>query len=316
MSAIDRLGISADAMPAHPAERRSASQSQTQQTFGYKWGRRDTYESPQMLEFSRRWLLDRYCGGDPSVLDGWLAGGRKLILDAGCGSGYSALLFFGDRLRDNDYLGVDISDAVEVARQRFAEAGHPGDFLQADLLHLPVPDASVDMVFSEGVLHHTDDTGAAIRSLARKLALGGRFLFYVYARKGPIREFTDDLVRDHLAPLTDEEAWEALKPLTRLGIALGELGVEVEVPEEIGFLGIPAGRVDVQRLVYYGVLKAYFRPELSFDEMHHVNFDWFRPLNCHRHTEEEVRAFCADAGLRIERLHAEPSGFTVVSVRD
>ena len=39
-------------------------------------------------------------------------------------------------------------------------------------------------------------------------------------------------------------------------------------------------------------------------------------MNCHRHTEEEVRQFCADAGLSIERLHAEPSGFTVVAVRD
>jgi arsenite methyltransferase len=316
MSAIDRLGISPDAARAHVPDQRSASQSQTQQTFGYKWGRRDTYESPQMLEFSRRWLLDRYCGGDPAVLDGWLAGDRRLILDAGCGSGYSALLFFGDRLRDHDYLGIDISDAVEVARQRFAEAGYPGDFLQTDLLHLPVPDASVDLVFSEGVLHHTDDTGAAIAALARKLRPDGRFLFYVYSRKGPIREFTDDLVRQHLAPLSDEEAWEALKPLTRLGIALGSLGVEVDVPEEVGFLGIPAGRIDVQRLFYYSVIKAYYRPELSFDEMHHVNFDWFRPLNCHRHTEDEVRVFCADAGLRIERLHAEPSGFTVVAMRD
>lgn len=316
MSAIDRLGISPDAVLAHAPQLGSATQDQTGQTFGYKWGRRDTYESPQMQEFSRGWLLDRYCGGDPAVLSGWLAGGRKLILDAGCGSGYSALLFFGDHLREHDYLGADISDAVEVARQRFAEAGYPGDFLQADLSHLPVPDASVDMVFSEGVLHHTDDTGAAIASLARKLKPGGRFLFYVYARKGPIREFTDDLVREHLAPLSDEEAWEALKPLTRLGIALGNLGVEVDVPDEIGFLGIPAGRVDLQRLFYYGVIKAYFRPELSFDEMHHVNFDWFRPLNCRRHSEDEVRAFCADAGLRIERLHAEPSGFTVVAVRD
>jgi hypothetical protein len=39
-------------------------------------------------------------------------------------------------------------------------------------------------------------------------------------------------------------------------------------------------------------------------------------MNRHRHTEEEVRQFCADAGLSVERLHAEPSGFSVVAVRD
>jgi arsenite methyltransferase len=47
--------------------------------------------------------------------------------------------------------------------------------------------------------------------------------------------------------------------------------------------------------------------------MHHVNFDWYRPTNAHRHTETEVRAFVADAGLVIERFHAEPSGIAVVA---
>jgi hypothetical protein len=50
------------------------------------------------------------------------------------------------------YLGVDVSEAVDVAAERFAERDLPADFLQADLLDLPVPDASIDVMFSEGVL--------------------------------------------------------------------------------------------------------------------------------------------------------------------
>jgi len=313
LSATRRLNLAPPG--ARPPGHKSNNQAQTESAFGYKWHRRESYESRPLQEFTRQWLLEKYCGGDPEMLAGWLRDGPQLILDVGCGAGYSALLFFGDHLRRHDYLGVDISDAVDVARERFAEAAYPGEFLQADLTALPIPDGSVDLVFAEGVLHHTDDTGVAIKAVTRKLRPGGRFLFYVYARKGPIREFTDDLVRRHLEPMSDEEAWEALKPLTRLGASLGELGVELDVREDIPFLGINAGRVDLQRFFYYSIMKAYFRPELSFDEMHHVNFDWFRPLNCHRHTEEEVRAFCVDAGLSIERLHAEPSGFTVVAVR-
>jgi arsenite methyltransferase len=313
MSSLERLGLTQRSADA--AARASSTQHQTGRAFGFKWARRSSYEAEPMQEFTRRWLLEKYCGGDPSVLDGWLAGGRKLILDAGCGAGYSALLFFGERLRDHDYLGVDISDAVVVARERFGEQGMPGDFLRADLMDLPIPDASVDLVFSEGVLHHTDDTCAAMAALAAKLRPGGRFCFYVYARKGPIREFTDDLVREHIAPMDDDTAWEALKPLTRLGIALGELDVELDVPDDIPWLGISAGRVDLQRFFYYVVMKAYYRPDFAFDELHHVNFDWFRPANCHRHTEEEVRDCCSGAGLEIERLHAEPSGFTVVATR-
>jgi arsenite methyltransferase len=310
VGALQRLGLG---LPTPAGSGPSIDQAQTGQAFGYKWGRLDSYGSPAMEAFTRDWALRKYCGGDPAVLDGWLAGSRKLILDAGCGSGYTAIAFLGDRLGDHDYLGVDLSDAVEVARHAFRERGIPGDFLQHDMTRLPIPDASVDLILAEGTLHHTDDTGAAMAALAAKLARGGRFLSYIYARKGPLREYADDLVRREISSLTDEEAWERLKPLTRLGIALGELGVSVDVPEDVPFLGIKAGRATVQELLYYSVVKAFYRPDWTFDEMNHVNFDWYRPTNARRHTEEEVRGFVADAGLAIERFHVEPSGYSVVA---
>jgi SAM-dependent methyltransferase len=291
----------------------SASQDQTRSAFAFKWGQRETWDSPEMAAFTRKWLLAKYCDGDPSQLVAWLGPSGSTILDVGCGAAYSATALFEDLLRSHRYIGVDISDAVNIARQRFAELGYPGEFVQANLFDMPITDGSVDLIFSEGVLHHTDDTGAALAAVARKLRPGGRILFYVYGRKAPIREFVDDLVRDRLRPMTDAEAWEALKPLTRLGIAIGELGAEIDVPEEIGLLGIPAGRVDLQRLLYYNVMKAFYRPDFTFEAMHHINYDWYRPLNCHRHTEGEVRGFCKAAGLNIERLYAEQSGFAVVA---
>lgn len=313
MSAKERLGIR-DTLVSE-ARDHSEAQRQTSEAFSFKWSKRDTYESPAMAANAERWLMERYCGDDPTQLDRWLEGGRKIILDAGCGSGFSALLFFGKRLRNHDYLGVDISDAVEVAEERFAEAGVPGEFLQSDLADLPISDGSVDIVFSEGVLHHTDDTGKSIEHLARKLKPGGRFMFYVYRRKAVLREFTDDYVRACLRDLDDESAWEMLRSLTKLGIALGELDVEIDVPEDIPLLGIEAGRLNIQRFFYWNVLKAFYRPEFSFEEMHHINFDWYRPLNCHRHTPAEVKGFCDQAGLDIERMDIQPAGITVVASR-
>ena len=295
----------------------SSKQGQTQDTFGYKWAKRDTYESKVVQEAARRWLFERYCGGDPSVLDHWLDAtqGPKLLLDAGCGAGHSGMLFFNKHLQNHDYLGVDISDAVDVASQRFLEQGFPGDFLQCDLMDLPIPDGSVDLIFSEGVLHHTDSTEQAIKSLARKLKPGGRFLFYVYALKSPIREFTDDRIRAELAPLSNEEAWHALEPLTRLGITLGELGVNVEIKEDIPLLGIPKGTIDLQRLFYWHICKAFYRPDWTLDEMNHVNFDWFRPLNCHRQTPSQVTAWVEEAGLDLEVLTVEEAGISIVACR-
>ena len=312
MSALERLGLNDGAQRADSV---SAEQGQTRDAFGFKWAKRDTYEASAVQDMTRTWLMNRYCQGRPAQLDDWLAGSRKIILDAGCGAANSGLLFFYEHLLNHDYLGVDISASVEVAKARFRDAQKPGDFLQADLMDLPIAESSLDIIFSEGVLHHTDDTGQAIRRLARHLKPGGRFLFYVYAKKAHIREFVDDHVRAALAPMSDAEAWDALKPLTELGQVLGELDVEVDIPHDIDLLGIKKGKLPLQRFFYWNIAKTFYRPELTFDEMHHINFDWYRPSNCHRHTPEEVRTFCARAGLRIERLAEEPAGITVVAQR-
>jgi arsenite methyltransferase len=292
----------------------SATQAQTRDSFAFIWSGKDRFESEEGLAALGDWYRSMY--GDVAQAGWWSEyGARPLLLDAGCGAGLSAAGLFGNRLAHVRYLGLDVSTAVERAAERMATRGHDAAFIQTSLMAAPLADGSVDVIFSQGVLHHTDSTEAALKALARKLKPGGRFLFYVYRRKGPIREFTDDLVRQHIAPMDDEAAWEALKPLTRLGMALGELDVQLDVPEDIPWLGISAGRVDLQRFFYYAVMKAYYRPDFEFDELHHINFDWFRPANCHRHTEAEVRACCDDAGLEIQRLHAEPSGFTVVATR-
>ena len=312
MSATARLGLDPSILNPAPQDL-SENQAQTRDTFAFIWSHRDGYESPAVSAHARQWLWERYCDHDPSRIDQWLAGGRKLILDAGCGSGFGAILFFGDRLKDHDYLGVDVSDAVEVAKVRFHERGYPGEFMRRSVTELPLDDGTVDLIYSDGVLHHTDSTEEALVSLAAKIRTGGRFLFYVYAKKAVIREFTDDHIRNHLARLTNEEAWEALKPLTRLGIALGELNVEIDVPEDIPYLGIKKGKMDLQRFFFWNVCKAFYRPEFEFHEMNLNNYDWFRPLNCHRHTPEEVEAFCRRADLDIEHMNVQEAGITVVA---
>ncbi len=290
----------------------SDAQSQTSDSFGFKWAQRETFESEHVRVRTREWLVERYGEVDEA---GWWSeyGEAPVVLDAGCGAALSAIELFAKRLQRVQYVGMDVSTAVDVAAERFAERELPGAFIQADLAQPPFADGSVDVVFSEGVLHHTDSTEHAIKRVARLLPPGGRFLFYVYRRKGPIREFTDDYVRDLLQELEPEQAWERLMPLTRLGKALGDLHVEVDVPEEVELLGIPAGRIDVQRLFYWHVVKAYHRDEYGLDELNHINYDWFAPRNAHRQSPDEVRAWCAEAGLEIEREDVQEAGITVVA---
>ncbi len=289
----------------------SAAQDQTRDIFGFKWQKRETFDGDTM-KFFQPWLVERY--GDVARA-AWLfaTSDTPILLDAGCGAALSALGLFGPVLDRVRYLGVDVSAAVNVARARFAERGLPGAFLQADLNRLPLPDSAVDLIFSEGVLHHTDSTRDALAAVVRHLKKGGRILFYVYRRKGPIREFTDDYIRAQLQEMTPDASWAAMLPLSRLGKVLGDLDVEIEIPEDIALLDIPAGRINLQRFFYWHVLKAFYRPEMSLEEMNHLNFDWYAPKNAHRQSAEDVRSWCAELGLAIEHERVEDAGMTVIA---
>jgi SAM-dependent methyltransferase len=289
----------------------SDRQAQTSATFGFKW-LSGTFDGDIAIAITREWLLERY--GDVAAERWWGDyGDAPVVLDAGCGAAVGSLALFGSFLQRVRFIAADISEAVWMAASRCAEQGVVGAFLQEDLGGLPLPEGSVHVIFSEGVLHHTDSTRDALHRLARLLTPGGRFLFYVYNKKGPVREFTDDHIRGLLQDMGPAEAWKAMEPLTRLGVALGELGIEIDVPDDIELLGIPAGRYDIQRFFYWHVAKAFYHPELSFDELNHINFDWYAPANAHRQTPAEVRAWCDEAGLEVEREHVENAGITVIA---
>jgi arsenite methyltransferase len=292
----------------------ATAQGQTGASFGYKWQRTDSYLSPAMRAMGRQWLIDRYGFSSTGAMRGYLEG-RGAVLDLGCGGGYSTSLWMDGQWSGSLWLGADISEAIDVARDRL---GHlPGTaFIQADILRLPLRSGTFDAVIAEGVLHHTPSTRMALESATRVLAPGGEIMFYVYRRKGPIREFVDDMVRDRISGLPPAEAWEALKPLTRLGQALAETGARVVVPEAVPLLEIPAGTYDLQRLFYWHVAKAFWNPDMSFEENHHINFDWYHPAYAHRQTDAEVRSWCAELGLRIIHFDAQESGFTVRALLD
>ena len=291
-----------------------SGQLQTSTSFGYKWGRQDSYGDAAAIASYRDWLVGKYGFGSAAEWAGYF-NRRRRILDVGCGSGYSSALFLDTaEWRGNAmWIGVDISTAIDVARERLGAIPNT-HFVQADALRMPFAPGSFDTIFSEGVLHHTPSTLAALLACSRLLAPGGEFLFYVYRKKAPVREFTDDHVRGVLASMTNDEAWEAMRPLTKLARDLAALKATIDV-EDIPALGIKGGRYDVQRLIYWNFAKLFWNDSYPFEENLHVNFDWYRPQYANRQTETEVRAWCAEAGLQIRRFNAEESGFTVIATK-
>jgi len=293
-----------------------SDQRQTAGSFGFKWQQKGIDETPQVRVTAQQWLVQRYGFESVNEMRDFF-GSRRRILDAGCGSGYSTSMWMNQSWQGEGtaaWCGVDISTAIDLAKKRFRDT--PGvHFVQADILQLPFREQTFDAIFSEGVLHHTPSTESGLKSLVSLLEQEGQILFYVYRKKGPIREFTDDYIRDVVSGLDPQEAWDVLRPLTKLGQALAELHAEVEVPEDIPYLGIKAGRYDVQRLIYWNFAKLFWNEGRTFEENNVVNFDWYHPRYAHRHTEDEVRRWCDEAGLSIVHFDVQESGFTVRAVK-
>ena len=122
-------------------------------------------------------------------------------------------------------------------------------------------------------------------------------------------------MREQLHKLSPKQAWDALKPLTELGIQLGEANMELNLPNGIELLGVPSGKIKLQEFFYWYILKAFYAKELDFDAMQHINFDWYAPQNAHRQTPDEVSQWCDELNLNILSMKTELSGITVIAKR-
>jgi SAM-dependent methyltransferase len=81
-------------------------------------------------------------------------------------------------------VGLDLTArALGHTRTRLTLEGHTPRLLQGDAERLPFADASFDLVFSWGVLHHTADVAGAIREVHRVLVPGGRARVMLYHRR-------------------------------------------------------------------------------------------------------------------------------------
>lgn len=113
-------------------------------------------------------------------LAGFESSGGRVVVEVGCGIGTDGTRFLQGGAT---YLGLDESDtAVKMARQTFDLLGLGGEVVAADATALPIQDASVDVVYSNGVLHHVEDTEAAVAEIHRVLRPGGHCVVMLYHR--------------------------------------------------------------------------------------------------------------------------------------
>jgi SAM-dependent methyltransferase len=113
------------------------------------------------------------------------------VLDAGCGGGRYTVAWH--LLGAREVLGVDISEpGIADANKRVTAMKVPRvTFRTVDVVDLPLESDRFDIVFSNGVLHHTRDWSRGIENLVRVLKTGG--LGWLYLIENPGGYFWDTI---------------------------------------------------------------------------------------------------------------------------
>lgn len=285
-------------------------QALTNVTFSDKWSKFTNYG----LETTHQaFLFDWYCKklGLETVEDlKSFYKGKSSILEVGPGSGFNTV--FMAEQSDGIVFAADISEAAYTTFENTKSIANCC-VIQSDLMALPFPDESFDFIIADGVLHHTPDTRKAVESLYKKLQPGGQFFFYIYRKMGAVRQFADMHIREQFSKLKPEDCYKACEGITKLGRELSKLDFSITLDEEIPVLGIPAGKHNVQRLVYYNFLKCFWNDAFDFETNNMVNFDWYHPHNAWQHSEAEVTDWLEDLGVHEYSFNnSNPNGISVL----
>jgi SAM-dependent methyltransferase len=282
----------------------------TSQSFKDKWEKNADLAFAETLREGSdffKWITGRNGWNGAEGTRGYLEK-KQRILDGGCGNGRVTALLRRYAPESAEVVGIDLV-AAHVAERNLAGAPNTR-FFQKDLLGDLSDLGTFDFIYCQEVLHHTSDPRGAFLNLCGRLRPNGEIAIYVYKVKAPIREYTDDFVRQKIAGMPYEEAMAACREITELGRVLSETAGKVTVPA-VKVLGIEAGEYDVQRFLYHFFMKCYWNPDIDFEANAVINYDWYHPQLCTRHTPDEIRGWVRDAGIAINHACVDHYGITM-----
>lgn len=193
----------------------------------------------------------------------------KSVLDAGCGTGIFSIIFANNGA--GQVTGIDISEgSLNTARslkEKFQLKNT--SFKREDMLHLPFPDASFDIVWAWGTVHHTTDPLKAIDELIRVLKQKGSLLLAIYTRTR--LTFLHEIIRKTLVR-TPRKTWTFLSKV-------------------MAFILTP--------VVFFFKKREKSRKGEKLEEL---ILDWYFVPIRHYYRPEEIQALLEEKGYAIEKF--------------
>jgi SAM-dependent methyltransferase len=138
-------------------------------------------EAAELFDYAPEWLerappaaVSSFAGvGNPHQRSNLQAG--ETVLDLGSGAGLDAIIASWSVGREGKVIGVDLNPAMcRKAQAHAAATGTRMECHQGRMEEIPLPDASVDVIISNGVINLSFRKRRVVQEMFRVLKPGGR----------------------------------------------------------------------------------------------------------------------------------------------
>jgi arsenite methyltransferase len=185
----------------------------------------------------------------------------ETVLDLGSGAGIDCFLAAREVGPDGHVIGVDMTPAmIERARSNAAKSGHSHvEFRLGEIEHLPVADASVDLIISNCVVNLSPDKPQVFREALRALKPGGRMLVSDLVLTRPLApELRNDVelyvgcvagasLRDDYLGAMREAGFADVEVVAESGYAVGLDSLPADSPERNAFAAVVSVKVRARK---------------------------------------------------------------------